>query len=196
MMWGQLEDNNANEIEARRLPFLSEHTARSDASVITLPVPRTATTMTPLTPRGVHRGRARFSGGSSLEIQRKIENASPETARHAALRMYESLKRHGLRSEAGRAFAREAEGDVEEIRNEGDEGVRKKAEELMGMEYLLKNGFVSYLRDMAKITPPIPQQVNCNVTLSLYSLRATYKPCNDMHCSQIWTIYMTVHILE
>ncbi|KAI6695438.1 hypothetical protein NL676_023148 [Syzygium grande] len=159
MMWGQLEDNNANEIEARRLPFLSEHTARSDASVITLPVPGTTTPMTPVTPRGVHRGRARFSGGSSLEVQRKIENASPETVRHAALRMYESLKRHGLRSEAGRAFAREAEGDVEEIRNEGDEGVRKKAEELMGMEYLLKNGFVSYLRDMAKITPPIPQQV-------------------------------------
>ncbi|KAF8043114.1 hypothetical protein BT93_A1456 [Corymbia citriodora subsp. variegata] len=110
--------------------------------------------MTPVTPRT-----ARFSGGSSPDVQRKIESASLETARHVALRMYESLKRHGLRSEARRAFAREVEGDVEEIKNEVDEDVRRKSEELLGMEYLLKDGFVSYLRDMTKITPPIPQQV-------------------------------------
>ncbi|XP_059654383.1 ABC transporter G family member 39-like [Cornus florida] len=98
------------------------------------------------------------SGGSTPEVQKRIENASPETARYVALRMYKSLKRHGLRDEVGRAFETT---EVEEVKDGGGEvnGVRKKSEELMGMEYLLKDGFVSYLRDVARITPPIPQQV-------------------------------------
>ncbi|KAL3725770.1 hypothetical protein ACJRO7_030751 [Eucalyptus globulus] len=152
MMWGQQEDHYPSEIDGPRRSFLSEHTRRSDASVITLPVLGTAALMP-----------ARFSAASSMDVGRKIESVSPETTRHVVLRMYKSLKRHGLRSEARRAFTREVEGDVisevEEIKNEGDEGVRRKSEELLGMEYLLKDGFVSYLRDMAKITPPIPQLV-------------------------------------
>ncbi|KAL3725768.1 hypothetical protein ACJRO7_030749 [Eucalyptus globulus] len=166
-MWMQQEDHYAGEIDEPRRSFLSEHTRRSDgprrsfltehtrrsdASVITLPVPGTSTLMS-----------ARFSAASSLDMGRKIESASPETAKHVALRMYKSLKTHGLRSEARGAFTREVEGDVisdvEAIKNEGDEGGRRKSAELLGMEYLLKDGFVSYLRDMAKITPPIPQQV-------------------------------------
>ncbi|KAK6911685.1 ABC transporter-like, ATP-binding domain [Dillenia turbinata] len=99
------------------------------------------------------------AGQSTPEIKRKLENASPETARYVALRMYESMKRHGLRREASKAFERE-EAEIEEIKD-GEEGggVRKRSEDLLGMEYLLKDGFVSYLRDVARITPPIPQQV-------------------------------------
>ncbi|EEF50013.1 conserved hypothetical protein [Ricinus communis] len=38
-----------------------------------------------------------FSGRVTPEIQHKIENASPKTATNVAFRMYESMKRHGLR---------------------------------------------------------------------------------------------------
>ncbi|XP_057493189.1 ABC transporter G family member 31-like [Actinidia eriantha] len=122
-------------------------------SVITLPVHRA---------RMLHSTRPRtssveLSGSFTSEVQYRIESASPDTARNVALRMYESLKRHGLREEVGRAFTRE----IEEVKGGevNDNGVRRKSEDLMGMEYLLKDGFVSYLRDVAKITPPIPQQV-------------------------------------
>ncbi|WCJ26876.1 ABC transporter G family member 36 [Euphorbia peplus] len=94
-----------------------------------------------------------FSGGASPEIRYKIENASAETARNVALRMYESMKRHGLREEASKAMG-DKDSDGMEMLEDG-----RKTEELLGMEYLLRDGFVSYLRDMAKITPPIPQQV-------------------------------------
>ena len=104
-----------------------------------------------------------LSGGgeASPEVRCKIENASPETARHVALRMYESMKRHGLTGEASEALRRDGGGGgmTEEKMVEGEGEVRKKSEELMGMDYLLKDGFVSYLRDVARITPPIPQQV-------------------------------------
>lgn len=104
--------------------------------------------------------------GTSPQVREKIEKASPKTARNVALRMYESMKRHGLREEAGKALF-----EIEEMEEEKDDesGVmmrkknkeeEKNSEELLGMDYLMKDGFVSYLRDMARITPPIPQQVN------------------------------------
>lgn len=103
----------------------------------------------------------RVSALSSPEIQSKIENGSPETTRRVAMRLYESMKKRGLREEAREAIKREEHGgDRGKLEGEEeDDEERKKREELMGMEYLLKDGFVSYLRDMARITPPIPQQV-------------------------------------
>ncbi|KAF8401251.1 hypothetical protein HHK36_012183 [Tetracentron sinense] len=127
----------------------TEYYARSE-SVVSVPARGTETPTT----QGKMPG---FSGCPSPEVQYKIESASPETTKYIALRMYESMKRHGLRDEANKAFRRE-EIEIEEVK-EGEVEVTKKSEELMGMEYLLKDGFVSYLRDMARITPPIPQQV-------------------------------------
>ena len=72
--------------------------------------------------------------------------------------MYKSLKKHGLQVEAGKAVEIESS-EIEEIKEEEVDGIDKKSEELLGMEYMLRDGFVSYLRDMARITPPIPQQV-------------------------------------
>jgi hypothetical protein len=80
--------------------------------------------------------------------------------------MYESMKRHGLREEAGKVVGKE-ENEIEEIKEGGVDRVRRKSEDLMGMDYLLRDGFVSYLRDMAKITPPIPQQVISFLYISL-----------------------------
>lgn len=148
MTWWAQEDINLAETESRRMSFLSNNTVKSD-SVVTLPVTGNATPMTPLTP---------MPGWSSPELRTKIQNASPDTARQFALRMYDSLKRHGLRREVERVLARE-DGQIEEIKD-GEDATGKENDELLGMEYLLKDGFVSYLRDMAKITPPIPQQVH------------------------------------
>ncbi|XP_077240342.1 pleiotropic drug resistance protein 1-like [Tasmannia lanceolata] len=117
-------------------------------SVIVIPAQGTETPITRAKMSGV-------AGSSSAEIQSKIGNASPETTKRVAVRLYESLKKHGLRLEADEAFRREIR---EEVRVEEDED-RNKKKELMGMEFLMKDGFVSYLRDMARITPPIPQQV-------------------------------------
>ncbi len=122
----------------------SEYSTKSDMVV----------TMTPT----IRAKMPEISSGLSPKIQYKIDNASPEAARHVALRMYNSLKRHGLQVEAGKAFEREGT-EIEEMKEDEVDWVRKKSEELLGMEYMLRDGFVSYLRDMAKITPPIPQQV-------------------------------------
>jgi hypothetical protein len=138
----------------------SNHISVVGDSVITLP---TQGTVTPATTRA---NTPVFSGGASPEIRRKIANASPETARHVALRMYESMKRHGLREEARKVVGKE-ENEIEEIKEGGVDRVRRKSEDLMGMDYLLRDGFVSYLRDMAKITPPIPQQVISFLYVSL-----------------------------
>ena len=75
------------------------------------------------------------------------------------MRLYESMKRRGLREEAREAIKREeqgGDGGKVEGEEEDDDEEKKKREELMGMEFLMKDGFVSYLRDMARITPPIP----------------------------------------
>ncbi|KAL6324023.1 hypothetical protein AAG906_006294 [Vitis piasezkii] len=121
-----------------------------------------------------------LSGGGEVspEVRCRIENASPETARHVALRMYESMKRHGLTGEASEALRRDGGGGgmMEEIMVEGEGEVRKKSEELMGMDYLLKDGFVSYLRDVARITPPIPQQV---VRFSNINYTRKFEVCSD-----------------
>lgn len=101
-----------------------------------------------------------ISAGTSPQVRQKIEKASPKTARDVALRMYESMKRHGLREEAGKALFEIEEMEEEDEDENGVTMKKKKSEELLGMDYLLKDGFVSYLRDMARITPPIPQQVN------------------------------------
>ncbi|GMP39866.1 hypothetical protein CsSME_00010542 [Camellia sinensis var. sinensis] len=151
--WPGDQDISMTETYSPRASSVGGYSAATDDtnSVITLPVLQAPATTMP----------ARLlAGRSTPEVMRKIESASPETARHVAMRMYESLKRHGLRDEAGRAFRRERDdGDIEleEVKEGGE--VRKKSEDLLGMEYLLKDGFVSYLRDVAKITPPIPQQV-------------------------------------
>ncbi|XP_021692482.2 ABC transporter G family member 37 [Hevea brasiliensis] len=148
-MWLVRDDIElTSEAPSRRPSFCSEDISVTSESVITLPAGN-ITPMTPLTPTAMP---TVFSGGASAEIRYEIEKASPERARNFALRMYESMKKHGLREEAEKAIGRE------EIKEEGGE-VGRKSEELLGMEYLLKDGFVSYLRDMAKITPPIPQQV-------------------------------------
>ncbi|KAJ0078484.1 hypothetical protein Patl1_23940 [Pistacia atlantica] len=105
-----------------------------------------------------------ISVGTSPQVRQQIEKASPKTARDVALRMYQSMKRHGLREEAAKALF-----EIEEMEEQEDEnGVimkKKKSEELLGMDYLLKDGFVSYLRDMARITPPIPQAGSGKSTL-------------------------------
>ncbi|KAL6008711.1 hypothetical protein ACLOJK_021937 [Asimina triloba] len=127
----------------------------TNGSVILVPVPGTETPAT----------RAKMAGVGCLspEALTKIENASPDATKRAVLRLYERLKSHGLREEAHQALHREDDGV------DGDEGGKEEEEkeeegrrrgELLGMEYLLKDGFVSYLRDMARITPPIPQQVS------------------------------------
>lgn len=94
------------------------------------------------------------------DIRQRIETASPGTAKVIALEMYESMKKHGLRDEIGKVFQQNRpehqECDAEDASNQSG----KKSEELLGMDYLLRDGFVSYLRDVAKITPPIPQQVS------------------------------------
>ncbi|KAL3515901.1 hypothetical protein ACH5RR_022803 [Cinchona calisaya] len=99
-----------------------------------------------------------FPGNSTPDVKQTIQNASPGTAKNMALKMCQSLKRHGLRDEIGKAFTRD-EMENKEIRPDEAEEARRKSEELLGMEYLMRDGFVSYLRDVAKITPPIPQQV-------------------------------------
>jgi len=117
-----------------------------------------ASTTTPVAPATTPTNMSETFDVLSPENQYKIENVYPATTRHAALRIYESLKRHWLRDEAGKAFGREA-AEIEEVKGEEVDGDGKKNEELLGMEYILRDGFVSYLRDMARITPPVPQQV-------------------------------------
>ncbi|PON69613.1 ABC transporter, G [Parasponia andersonii] len=119
----------------------------------------TTPTMTPTTMRHVM---PKHSGIESPEVRHKLEKASPGTTRQIALRMYDSMKRNGLSDEASKALSQKDEHNDDHdygIQVVTDDGVRKRREELMGMDYLLKDGFVSYLRDMARITPPIPQQV-------------------------------------
>ncbi|XAR52732.1 Sulfate-transporting ATPase [Bertholletia excelsa] len=137
--WRQEEDRLVSETYSPRPSSVGGYSAFSD-SVITLPD---------------HSSSSRFAGGSTPELRKKI----------ATLRMFESLRRHGLGEEAGRAFVtrkEESEGieEIKEGENGKGNGNRKNGEDLMGMEYLLKDGFVSYLRDVAKITPPIPQQLD------------------------------------
>ncbi|CAM6087925.1 unnamed protein product [Calypogeia fissa] len=100
-------------------------------------------------------------------LQRKLSKAKPEDVEQVALRMCFLLKERGLAAEAERAFqfsppddganlpAAAATANVRGLTRDedGDE------EELVGMDYILKDGIVDYLRDVAKLTPPIPQQV-------------------------------------
>uniref|UniRef100_A0A0D9Y0H1 ABC transporter domain-containing protein n=1 Tax=Leersia perrieri TaxID=77586 RepID=A0A0D9Y0H1_9ORYZ len=101
---------------------------------------------------------------ASPEARERIAAASPATARRLAASLYDSLRHHGLRREADRAFrdAAAAEDD------EGAGGEEEEEEELTGMACLLKDGFVRYLRGFATITPPIPKQVVkfCGITYS------------------------------
>ncbi|CAK9181178.1 unnamed protein product [Ilex paraguariensis] len=148
--WWPGDDTSIAETYSSRRSSVAEYSVRSD-SIITLPIQGSETPTTRANMAGA-------SGGSTPEVRHKIESASPETARHIAMRMYKSLRRHGLKDEVGQAFTRD-EPEIEEVKEDDATGMRKKSEELMGMEYLLRDGFVSYLRDVARITPPIPQQV-------------------------------------
>lgn len=85
-----------------------------------------------------------------VEALAKIGAASPDTAPRVAVWLYESLDRQGHRREADRAFR---DATVAPIEGEGAKL------ELLGMECLLKDGLVSYLKDFTKITPAIPKQV-------------------------------------
>lgn len=118
--------------------------------------------------------RARMPGLSqcaSPEARARIGAASPGTARRVAVRLYESLGRHGLRREADRVF-RDAAADVEDTADGGGAVVAER--ELTGMACLLKDGFVGYLRELAKITPPVPKQV------------LSYSHSASLHCFHAW----------
>lgn len=95
---------------------------------------------------------------TTSDIRQRIETASPGTAKVIALEMYERMKKHGLRDEIGKAFLQNRT-EHQEYEEDASNQSRRKSEELLGMDYLLRDGFVSYLRDVVKITPPIPQQV-------------------------------------
>jgi hypothetical protein len=104
--------------------------------------------------------RARMPGLSrcaSPEARARIGAASPGTARRVAVRLYDSLRRHGLRQEADRAFRDAVVADGDAAVDGGGGGATEP--ELTGMACLLKDGFVGYLRELAKITPPVPKQV-------------------------------------
>ncbi|CAL1407763.1 unnamed protein product [Linum trigynum] len=151
-MWWARDDVELTEPNSTRPSFMSEDiSVVSDTVMITLPTGGTTTPLTPTTTNGPPM--MLFSGGASPDIRHKIENASPTTARHVAMRMYQSMKKHGLREEATRVVAQDEEEYSTEL------GRKSESQELLGMEYMLRDGFVNYLRDMVKITPPIPQQV-------------------------------------
>ncbi|CAI0552006.1 unnamed protein product [Linum tenue] len=151
-MWWARDDIELTEPNSTRPSFMSEDiSVVSDTVMITLPTGGTTTPLTPTTTNGPPM--TLFSGGASPDIRHKIENASPTTARHVAMRMYQSMKKHGLREEATRVVAQDDEEYSTEL------GRKSESQELLGMEYMLRDGFVNYLRDMVKITPPIPQQV-------------------------------------
>ncbi|KAG2630033.1 hypothetical protein PVAP13_3KG516603 [Panicum virgatum] len=129
--------------------------------------------MVPAGAAGTPAARARLSRCASAEaLARRIGAASPGTARRVALRLYESLGRHGLRREADRAFrdAVAAGDDGEDAPADGGGGgaAAVAGGELTGMACLLKDGFVGYLRELAKITPPVPKQIVkfCGITYS------------------------------
>lgn len=97
-----------------------------------------------------------IQGSSTPEVQKKLEDADPENVHEVAMRLYKTLKLHGLSSQAERAFRH-----LNQIHAKADNDHQKErdSEDLVGMEYMLKNGIVSYLRDFARITPPLPRQV-------------------------------------
>jgi hypothetical protein len=64
-----------------------------------------------------------------------IENPSLGMDRHVALRMHESIKRNGLRKEAGKIICKE-ENEIKEIKEEGVDQVNY--EEVLRMDYLLR----------------------------------------------------------
>jgi hypothetical protein len=74
-----------------------------------------------------------------------IEKASLGMDRHVALRMHESIKRNGLRKEAGKIICKE-ENEIKEIKEEGVDQVNY--EEVLRMDYLLRDGFLGYLSDI------------------------------------------------
>jgi len=74
-----------------------------------------------------------------------IENPSLGMDRHVALRMHESIKRNGLRKEAGKIICKE-ENEIKEIKEEGVDQVNY--EEVLRMDYLLRDGFLGYLSDI------------------------------------------------
>jgi len=74
-----------------------------------------------------------------------IENPSLGMDRHVALRMHESIKRNGLRKEAGKIICKE-ENEIKEIKEEGVDQVNY--EEVLRMDYLLRDSFGGYLSDI------------------------------------------------
>ncbi|KAA8545286.1 hypothetical protein F0562_020070 [Nyssa sinensis] len=93
-VWAADHDTPMAGTYSPRPSSVSGYSASTD-SVITLPTQGAETPIRWAMVPGM-------SGGSTPEFRNKIDNASPETARHVALRMYESLKRNGLRDEVVR----------------------------------------------------------------------------------------------
>lgn len=145
-------DITINETFSPRASSVSRYTEVSDSIVNHLNVNEDETPrisiMWPFKPRS----------STTSDIRQRIETASPGTAKVIALEMYERMKKHGLRDEIGKAFLQNRP-EYHEYEEDVSNQSRRKSEELLGMDYLLRDGFVSYLRDVVKITPPIPQQV-------------------------------------
>ncbi|EFJ33605.1 hypothetical protein SELMODRAFT_406260 [Selaginella moellendorffii] len=88
-------------------------------------------------------------GSTTPEIERRLANAEAGTVQGAALEMYRVLKKNGLAAQAEKAIKR---------LNSGISGAAAE-ESLLGMEFILKDGIVSFLRELSKLAPPVPQQV-------------------------------------
>ncbi|MCO5592667.1 hypothetical protein L7F22_046670 [Adiantum nelumboides] len=94
-----------------------------------------------------------INGSSTPEVRRKLESSDPENVHQVAMRLYKSLKLHGLFSEAEKAFRHINEAPAKSGHVDND------SEDLVGMEYMLKNGIVDYLCKFSRISPPLPRQV-------------------------------------
>lgn len=99
-------------------------------------------------------------GSTTPYLQRRLARADTEDVQEAALKMYRMLKEHGLAAEAEQALEDTTDGKHPgPTRGLHTGGNEEEGDGLVGMDYILKNGIVSYLRDVAKLTPPLPQQV-------------------------------------
>jgi hypothetical protein len=81
------------------------------------------------------------------------------------------------------------------VPEDGGGAVAVVERKLTGMACLLKESFVGYLRELAKITPPVPKQVLTHTTLlhcfhasfyfprkNLFTMENSYKHSNRTRC--------------
>ncbi|GLJ34605.1 hypothetical protein SUGI_0695940 [Cryptomeria japonica] len=97
-------------------------------------------------------------GCSAAEVRLKIDSTSPENLKDLTMKLYKALEKNGLAQEADKAFRHLKNGSKSGSEEQGlEEGLRK--EQLLGMDYLMRDGIINYLCNVSRITPPIPQQV-------------------------------------